>query len=174
MWLICLFFMQQDVDRGQRLNATVVTTGGDEFELYDLQVSGPDPFAFAMDTSGGTEFIPLNRISRISALAASGQYDIIYHTGEIVSGRIGTISFSGVNPERPNESFSVSIRRIERIHVVAGSQLRSCPQCGYEEHTELPYCPVCGTLLESGHFEEEAADESPPPALYRHRVNERD
>ncbi len=173
MWIVCLLLIQQDAFVPASLQATLFTDSGEEVELYDFRIAGPDPYAISLEANGTSDFIPLAQVTRITALARQGTYQLILDTGETLTGRIGTISFEGVNPEQPKSSFAMSIRRISRIHIVSGSQMRSCQVCSYEATTDYPFCPACGSLLDIGPYEEEEAQAQPPPPLYRYRLNER-
>ena len=168
------WLLQGDLADLEPMRATIFTTGGERLELYHFHVTGPDPHAFALELGGGVEFIPLIKVHRITARLGEKLYDVVLETGEQLRGHISAISFGGTNPERPGEPFSISIRRIERIHIIAGKQLRSCASCGYEAATDHPYCPVCGGLLELGPFHVQPEAPSPPAPVYRYRLDQRD
>jgi len=139
--LICLLSMVlvQEEPVTVPLMGTVFLKSGEQIDLVDFQLKGPEPYEFMLTQRGESEFVSLYRITKIEQKHDSRDYAVVLETGESLEGRIGTISFTGTNPASPHDRITVNLRRVDRVHVISGDAIRSCSHCGYEAKTPHPF-----------------------------------
>jgi len=188
--LILLLLLYQDpaVMDPEFINATIYTRAGDQIDLSDVRVKGIDAHSFQIYSGGETTFINLFRVSRITRLEKPSTYEILFDSGEVLVGRVMTVSFTGKNANKQdaptvaaNEPLSedqkltlVHLRDLERIHFISGNQLRACLQGHYEKYTPYPFCPVCGNELIIGPYPDSFPEQAPTlPAYHRLRLDPR-
>jgi hypothetical protein len=146
---------------------------GEVLNLVDFKIKSPDPYSFSLASRGQSEFVNLGSVTRIRWVEANNDYVVTLETGEVIQGRIGTITFSGMETATPNRSVTVNLRRVARIHVISGDKLRTCPSCGFQDHSAFPFCPVCGAEMVMGPGEEEEDGKEPDDPVHRYRLDSR-
>jgi len=165
MWILMalLAFQTDDMDP-EPVNASLFLENGDRVELVDVRMKDGSPYLLEFHKKGVTGFISLLRLSRISRLS-DREYELLFDDGHQEIGKLNSFTLTGHPVARPNEVEYHNIRHIKRIHIISGSQLRSCLKGHYERYTPHPYCPVCGDLLIIGPYPEELPEKSPtlPP-----------
>ena len=142
-------FLFQDIFAPEPISAKLFLDSGRQVELADVKVKGPNPFHFQFNAEGYANLINLFRVARMTRLK-DGRFELLFTDGTRAQGRVGGFSFVGNPIDKPHDTAFYSIRHIKRIHMVAGSQLRSCQKGHYEDYTPYPYCPACGDLLDIG------------------------
>lgn len=178
MTIFLAFFVLMQTSEMRELepiNATVFLDSGETREIIDFKIQGPDPYLFTFSMDGYTDFVSLHRVTRIKSTERHGHYIVTHESGEVMEGQIGWITFTGKDAAHPTQQVFISMRHVDRVHIISGSQLRSCDNCGYQDYTPYTYCPVCGAVLSFGeHQEDEPEEEEAPPPDHRQRLDPRD
>lgn len=154
--LICLILFG-DHQTTEPINAQLFIDG-QRVDVVDIEIKGSDDNSFQFFSEGQTESVSLYEVARIVP-ANDSEVTLVFLDGEVRKGRVSSLNLTGIEDTEKGERISWLLQNIERIHLVQGRQLRSCPQGHHEEFTTDMFCPVCGSELELGGQDEE--DEKP-------------
>ena len=159
MWLLVLFLFQDpQTMEPEPINARLFLQSGDKLDLIDVKVKGSQPYVFEFYADGETSMISLLRVARITKLDTNS-FEVLLDDGTLMVGRITPMSLIGQDLADPKrEPNFYDIYQLARVHIIAGSQLRSCFKGHYEEYTPHPFCPVCGNELAIGPYMDDAPD----------------
>lgn len=171
--VLCLWSQEDQTPADEALNAMIVLRTGDMMSLIDFKIRSPDPYVFSMDHEGRLEFIKLDAVTQIRWIESTHDYAVTLETGEVLQGRIGTVTFSGKETTVPHRSVTINLRRIARIHIISGNKLRTCPACGYQDRSTFTFCPVCGAEMVVGPGDEDEEESKQPDPAHRYRLDPR-
>ncbi len=177
MWLILFAALAQNQQflQLESLNARIFLADGVQEDVVDLRIKGVEPYEFEFRSGGESSFVSLYRITRIAKLKDGKTFEIMFDNGQKQRGQIKSFYFSARGLSELDDEKRYSIYDIERVHLILGSQLKSCQNGDYEEYTPYVYCPICGRALDLGIANEDYLGKPrPTPPFHRLRVDPRE
>ncbi len=168
--LICLFLYGDQT--AEPINAQLFIDG-QRIDVVDIEIKGSDDNSFPFFSEGQTESVSLYEIARIVP-SNDSEVTLVFLDGEVRKGRVSSLNLTGIEDTEKGERISWLLQNIERIHLVQGRQLRSCPQGHHEEYTTDMFCPVCGSELLLGPDDEDKEKEGGVMPTNTMRLDSRD
>ncbi|PIE02741.1 MAG: hypothetical protein CSA81_05345 [Acidobacteria bacterium] len=176
IFLLFLFF--QDIEIENQVSISAIANYSDsrgEVKFKEVLLKGPDPYYLAVSNRNETEFVALMKIAHIVPDPDRiNWYTITFFSGEEIKGQIRGVTFKAVTDDENKEKVTFRLRDLERLSLSSGEQMKSCPNCEYENNSSFWYCPRCGHELNLGSFEVNERKESRQTSSIRYRLDTRD